>query len=170
MRMGAGEERTADQVVNHMDERELADVIYELGEERRSRRIARAIVRARPIRTTAELAEVVAVAAPANKQPGRRTIHPATKTFQAIRMFVNHELEEVEALLEQAPTLLRSGGRLAVISFHSLEDRRVKDHMRSMAQKGVYRLITKKPITASEQELESNPRARSAKLRGAEKV
>jgi 16S rRNA (cytosine1402-N4)-methyltransferase len=170
MRMGASVERTADQVVNHMDEQMLADVIYELGEERRSRRIARAIVRARPLRSTAHLAEIVAAAAPANKQPGKRTIHPATKTFQAIRMFVNLELEEVEALLEQAPTLLKLGGRLAVISFHSLEDRRVKDRLREMAQAGIFKPLTKKPITASEMELERNPRARSAKLRAAEQI
>jgi len=169
MRMGAEEDRTADQVVNHMDESRLADVLYELSEERRSRRIARAIVRARPLRSTAHLAEIVAAAAPANKQPGRRAIHPATKTFQAIRMFVNQELEEIESLLKQAPDLLRQGGRLAVISFHSLEDRRVKDHMRDMAQKQVYEVLTKKPITASEQETARNPRSRSAKLRVAQK-
>jgi 16S rRNA (cytosine1402-N4)-methyltransferase len=163
------EERTAEQVVNHLDESRLADVIYELGEERRSRRIARAIVRARPIRSTAHLAEVVAVAVPAMKIPGKRPIHPATKTFQAIRMFVNRELEEVEALLEQAPAILRKGGRLVTISFHSLEDRRVKDHMRELAQQGIYEVLTKKPITAGEQELERNPRARSAKLRAAQR-
>jgi 16S rRNA (cytosine1402-N4)-methyltransferase len=163
-------DRSADQVVNHLDEQSLADVIYEFGEERRSRRIARAIVRARPIRNTAHLAEVVSAAVPAMYKPGQKRIHPATKTFQAIRMFVNRELEEVEALLKQAPALLRKGGRLVVISFHSLEDRRVKDHMRDMAQQKVYEALTKKPVTASEQELERNPRSRSAKLRAAEKV
>ncbi|MBV9669722.1 MAG: 16S rRNA (cytosine(1402)-N(4))-methyltransferase RsmH [Acidobacteriales bacterium] len=173
MRMSVQEERTADQVVNRLDEHTLAQVIYELGEERRSRRIARAIVRARPIRSTAHLAEIVAAAAPANKRFGagqaRRPIHPATKTFQAIRMFVNRELEEVEALLNQAPMLLKPGGRLVAISFHSLEDRRVKDHMRQMAAEGIYEVLTKKPITASEQELERNSRARSAKLRCGQK-
>ena len=179
-------DRSADQVVNHLDEQSLADVIYEFGEERRSRRIARAIVRARPIRNTAHLAEVVSAAVPAmynhptvrksgaqqgpRYKPGQKRIHPATKTFQAIRMFVNRELEEVEALLKQAPALLRRGGRLVVISFHSLEDRRVKDHMRELAQQKVYEVLTKKPVTAGEQELERNPRSRSAKLRAAEKV
>ncbi len=164
-------ERTAGQVVNQLDERTLAEVIYEFGEERRSRRIARAIVRARPIATTAELAEVISAAAPAifHKSSGKK-IHPATKSFQAIRMFVNRELEEIDALLEQAPGILQSGGRLVAISFHSLEDRRVKDHMRKMAGSGAYRLLTKKPVTAGEQELERNARSRSAKLRAAEKI
>src|SRR5207248_5371755 len=124
MRMDPLGERTADQVVNHMREEELADVVYEFGEERRSRRIARAIVRARPIRTTAHLAQVISAALRSMK-PDR--IHPAARTFQAIRIFVNRELEELEALLEAAPAVLRSGGRLVAISFHSLEDRRVKD-------------------------------------------
>jgi 16S rRNA (cytosine1402-N4)-methyltransferase len=169
MRMNAQEDRSADQVVNHLDEQTLADVIYELGEERRSRRIARAIVRARPIRTTAHLAEVVSAAAPAMYQPGKRQIHPATRTFQALRMFVNRELEEVEALLTHAPALLGTGGRLVAISFHSLEDRRVKDHMRDLSQSGTYDLLTKKPVTADEQELNRNPRSRSAKLRAAQR-
>ena len=97
-------------------------------------------------------------------------IHPATRTFQAIRIFVNRELEELEALLEAAPAVLRSGGRLVVISFHSLEDRRVKDALRAGAQRGLYRLLSKKPVTASEQEVRSNPRSRSAKLRAAERT
>ncbi|MEO8727624.1 MAG: 16S rRNA (cytosine(1402)-N(4))-methyltransferase RsmH [Acidobacteriaceae bacterium] len=165
--------RSADQVVNHLDEPTLADVIYEFGEERRSRRIARAIVRARPIRNTAHLAEVVSAAVPAmyaKHKPGQKRIHHATKTFQGIRMFVNRELEEVEALLSQAPALLRRGGRLVAISFHSLEDRRVKDHMREMAQQGAYELLTRKPVVADEQEMERNPRSRSAKLRAAERI
>ncbi len=170
MRMDPQADRSADQVVNHLDEQTLADVIYELGEERRSRRIARAIVRARPIRSTAHLAEVVSVVVPAMYKPGQKRIHPATKTFQAIRMFVNRELEEVEALLTQAPAILRKGGRLVTISFHSLEDRRVKDHMRDMAQQGIYEVLTKRPITATERELERNPRARSAKLRAAQRT
>jgi len=168
MRMNPRSERTADQVVNHLDERTLADVIYEFGEERRSRRIARAIVRARPIRSTAHLAQIVAAALPAMKH---KRIHPATTTFQAIRIFVNRELEDLRSLLETAPqVLLPSTGRLVVISFHSLEDRMVKDAMREGAKNGVYRLLTKKPVTASEAEVDRNPRARSAKLRAAEKV
>jgi 16S rRNA (cytosine1402-N4)-methyltransferase len=168
MRMDPRSERTADQVVNHIDERSLADVIYEFGEERRSRRIARAIVRARPIRSTAHLAQVVAAALPAMKHS---RINPATTTFQAIRIFVNRELEDLRTLVNAAPqVLLPSSGRLVVISFHSLEDRIVKDAMREGAKNGIVRLLTKKPVTASEQELDRNPRARSAKLRAAEKV
>lgn len=169
MRMDPQAERTADQVVNQMDERELADLIYEFGEERRSRRIARAIVRSRPIRTTAHLAQVISAAArPMN--PAERRIHPATRTFQAIRIFVNRELEDLEGLLQSAPQVLRPGGRLVVISFHSLEDRKVKDAMRQGAQQGWYRLLTKKPVTAGEEEVERNPRSRSAKLRAVEKT
>jgi 16S rRNA (cytosine1402-N4)-methyltransferase len=168
MRMDPRSERSADQVVNHLDESSLADVIYEFGEERRSRRIARAIVRARPIRSTAHLAQVVAAALPAMKH---QRIHPATTTFQAIRIFVNQELEDLKELLEAAPqVLLPSTGRLVVISFHSLEDRIVKNAMRDGAKNGIYRLLTKKPVTASEAEVDRNPRARSAKLRAAEKV
>jgi len=168
MRMDPRSERTADQVVNHLDEKTLADVIYEFGEERRSRRIARAIVRARPIRSTAHLAQVVAAALPAMKHT---RIHPATTTFQAIRIFVNRELEDLRSLLEAAPqVLLPSMGRLVVISFHSLEDRMVKDAMREAAKSNMYRLLTKKPVIASEQEVDRNPRARSAKLRAAERI
>jgi 16S rRNA (cytosine1402-N4)-methyltransferase len=169
MRMNPHSERTAEQVVNRLDERELADVIYEFGEERRSRRIARAIVRSRPIRTTAQLAAVVSAAArPMNRAEKR--IHPATRTFQALRIFVNRELLELRELLQAAPQLLKPGGRLVVISFHSLEDRIVKDALREGAQQGQYRVLTKKPVTASAEEIEQNPRARSAKLRAAEKV
>jgi 16S rRNA (cytosine1402-N4)-methyltransferase len=168
MRMDPRSERSAEQVVNHLDESNLADVIYEFGEERRSRRIARAIVRARPLRSTAHLAQVVAAALPAMKH---QRIHPATTTFQAIRIFVNHELEDLRALLNAAPqVLLPSTGRLVVISFHSLEDRIVKNVMREGAKSGVYRLLTKKPVTASEEEVDRNPRARSAKLRAAEEI
>jgi len=183
MRMDPRSERTADQVVNHLDERTLADVIYEFGEERRSRRIARAIVRARPIRSTAHLAQVVAAALPAMKahpteskigsRRGRRhqRIHPATTTFQAIRIFVNRELEDLKELLNAAPrVLLPSTGRVVIISFHSLEDRMVKNAMREGTSSGVYRLLTKKPVTASEEEVDRNPRARSAKLRAAERI
>ncbi|MGA2856388.1 MAG: 16S rRNA (cytosine(1402)-N(4))-methyltransferase RsmH [Candidatus Sulfotelmatobacter sp.] len=169
MRMDPHSERTAEQVVNHLDERELADVIYEFGEERRSRRIARAIVRSRPIQTTAQLAEVISAAARSMNQAERR-IHPATRTFQALRIFVNRELDDLRALLDAAPRILKPGGHVVVISFHSLEDRIVKDAFRDGASQGVYRLLTKKPVTASEEESDRNPRARSAKLRAAEKV
>jgi 16S rRNA (cytosine1402-N4)-methyltransferase len=167
--MNPQDERTAEQVVNHLDERELADVIYEFGEERRSRRIARAIVRSRPIRTTAQLADVVSAAARPMKSAERR-IHPATRTFQALRIFVNHELDDLRGLLHIAPQLLKPGGRLVMISFHSLEDRMVKDALREGAKQGLYRVLTKKPVTAGEEEVDRNPRARSAKLRAAEKI
>jgi 16S rRNA (cytosine1402-N4)-methyltransferase len=169
MRMNPQSELTADQVVNHFDERELADVIYEFGEERRSRRIARAIVRSRPIRDTAQLADVVSAAArPMN--PAERRIHPATRTFQALRIFVNRELDDLRALLKAAPQLLKPGGRLVVISFHSLEDRIVKDALREGVKRGQYKLLTKKPVTAREEEIHRNPRSRSAKLRAAERI
>jgi len=169
MRMDPHSERTAEQVVNHFDERQLADVIYEFGEERRSRRIARAICRSRPIRSTAHLAEVISAAARPMNQAERR-IHPATRTFQALRIFVNRELDDLKALLEAAPQILRPGGRLVVISFHSLEDRIVKDALRDGAQKGYFSVLTRKPVMATEEESDRNPRARSAKLRAAEKV
>ncbi len=167
MRMNPMSGETAEQVVNHIDERELADVIYEFGEERRSRRIARAIVRSRPIRTTTQLVEVVAAAARSMKH---ERIHPATRTFQALRIFVNHELDDLKVLLEAAPGVLKPGGRLVVISFHSLEDRIVKDALREGAKQGWYRLLTKKPVTASAEEIDRNPRSRSAKMRAAERV
>src|SRR5271163_1190374 len=166
MRMNPRQGVTAEQVVNQFGEKELADLIYEFGEERRSRRIARAIVRARPITTTAELARIVAAAAPAMKQ---ERIHPATRTFQALRIYVNAELDEISALLKAAPGLLRPGGRLVVISFHSLEDRLAKDALREGAQQGIYEVLTRKPITADVEETDRNPRSRSAKLRAAER-
>jgi 16S rRNA (cytosine1402-N4)-methyltransferase len=169
MRMNPMSGETAEQVVNHIDERELADVIYEFGEERRSRRIARAIVRSRPIRTTKQLVEVVSAAARSMKWKHER-IHPATRTFQALRIFVNRELDDLKALLEAAPRLLKPGGRLVVISFHSLEDRIVKDAMREGAKDKHFRLLTKKPVLASEDEIDRNPRSRSAKMRAAERV
>jgi 16S rRNA (cytosine1402-N4)-methyltransferase len=169
MRMNPQSELTADQVVNRFDERELADVIYEFGEERRSRRIARAIVRSRPIRNTAHLADVISAAArPMNS--AERRIHPATRTFQALRIFVNRELDDLRALLEAAPQVLKPGGRLVIISFHSLEDRIVKDALRDGVKRGDYRLLTRKPVTAGHEEIALNPRSRSAKLRAAEKV
>jgi 16S rRNA (cytosine1402-N4)-methyltransferase len=167
MRMDTRSGITAAQVVNEASERELADLIYEYGEERRSRRIARAIVRGRPIATTGQLARIVAQAAPAMK--GDR-IHPATRTFQALRIHVNRELEEIKALVEAAPKLLKPSGRLVVIDFHSLEDRVLKDSLREGAHKGIWTLLTKKPVTPGEDEIEQNPRARSAKLRAAERT
>ena len=170
MRMDPQGKRTADQVVNHMREEDLANVIYEFGEERRSRRIARAIVRARPIRTTAHLAQVISAALRPVNSGSYDRIHPATRTFQAIRIFVNQELEDLQALLASTPQVLKAGGRLAVISFHSLEDRMVKDAFRDGAKNGIYRVLTKKPVGASEEEVDRNPRARSAKLRAAERI
>jgi 16S rRNA (cytosine1402-N4)-methyltransferase len=160
---------SADQVVNRIDERTLADLIYEFGEERRSRRIARAIVRSRPIQTTRQLAEVISAAARPMNQAERR-IHPATRTFQALRIVVNRELEDLRALMETAPRILKPGGRLVVISFHSLEDRIVKDATRDGAKQGLYRLLVKKPVTPGEEEIALNPRSRSAKLRAVEKI
>ncbi len=167
MRMDTRSGETAEQVVNQADESELADLIYEFGEERRSRRIARAIVRARPITTTAELARVVSAAAPSMKGD---KIHPATRTFQAIRIRVNDELGEIQSLLKSAGSLLRPGGRLVLISFHSLEDRLVKDAFKAAKDAGTFEVLTKKPVIAGEQEQMRNPRARSAKMRAAEKV
>jgi 16S rRNA (cytosine1402-N4)-methyltransferase len=169
MRMNTQSGETAEQVVNQADEVTLANLIYEFGEERRSRRIARAIVRSRPIRTTAQLAEIVSAAARPMNQAERR-IHPATRTFQALRIFVNRELDDLRALLDAAPQLLKPGGRLVIISFHSLEDRIVKDALREGAKQGHYRLLTKKPVTADEEEIDRNPRSRSAKLRAAERL
>jgi 16S rRNA (cytosine1402-N4)-methyltransferase len=169
MRMNTQSGETAEQVVNQADEVTLANLIYEFGEERRSRRIARAIVRSRPIRTTAQLAEIVSAAARPMNQAERR-IHPATRTFQALRIFVNRELDDLRALLDAAPQLLKPEGRLVIISFHSLEDRIVKDALREGAKRGHYRLLTKKPVTASEEEIDRNPRSRSAKLRAAERL
>ncbi|MGA2351710.1 MAG: 16S rRNA (cytosine(1402)-N(4))-methyltransferase RsmH [Terracidiphilus sp.] len=167
MRMDTRSGTTAAQVVNEASERELADLIYEYGEERRSRRIARAIVRGRPVTTTGQLSRIVASAAPAMKQAH---IHPATRTFQALRIYVNRELDEIKALLEAAPKLLKPSARLVVISFHSLEDRIVKDSLREGARQGIWEILTKKPATAGEEELDRNPRSRSAKLRAAERV
>ena len=167
MRMDPRSGETAEQVVNQADEEELANLIYEFGEERRSRRIARAIVRARPISTTAELARVVSAAAPTMKGD---KIHPATRTFQALRIQVNRELTEIQSLLESAGSLLKPGGRAVLISFHSLEDRLVKDNFRAGAKAGVLEILTKKPLTATREEERINPRSRSAKLRAAERL
>jgi 16S rRNA (cytosine1402-N4)-methyltransferase len=175
MRQDTRQGMTAAQVVNEMDERDLANLIYEYGEERRSRRIARAIVRARPVTTTGQLARIVAGSAPAMKS---ERIHPATRTFQALRIHVNRELDEIRELLEAAPHLLNSEplkspglshkARLVVISFHSLEDRIAKDVLREQAAKGIWEVLTRKPAVADEAETDRNPRSRSAKLRAAE--
>jgi 16S rRNA (cytosine1402-N4)-methyltransferase len=169
MRMNPQAELTAEQVVNQVDEVTLANLIYEFGDERRSRRIARAICRSRPIRTTAELAAVVSAAARPMNQAERR-IHPATRTFQAIRIFVNHELDDLRSLLEAAPQIVKPGGRVVIISFHSLEDRIVKDAFRDGAKQGFYKVLTKKPATATDEEIDRNPRSRSAKMRAVERI
>jgi len=182
MRMNPQAERTAEQVVNQVDEVTLANLIYEFGEERRSRRIARAIVRSRPIRTTAQLADVISAAARPMNQAERR-IHPATRTFQALRIFVNHELNDLRALLDAAPQVLKPGGRLVIITFHSLEDRIVKRRLRALAGKdrgkdggrddaspAVLKILTKHVVQASGEERARNPRSRSAHLRAAERV
>ena len=164
MRMDTRSGPTAEQVVNETGERELANLIYEYGEERRSRTVARAIVRGRPVTSTVQLARIVASAVPPMK-----FIHPATRTFQALRIFVNQELQEIRALFEAAPKLLKPSARLVVISFHSLEDRIAKDSIREGAQKRIWNVLTKKPVTATEEEINRNPRSRSAKLRSAER-
>jgi 16S rRNA (cytosine1402-N4)-methyltransferase len=164
MRMDRREGETAADVVNHLSEKELADLIYVNGEERASRRIARAIVRARdraPIRTTAELAEIVRRAAP---RGARRRLHPATRTFQALRIHVNRELDGLGPAFERIAGCLAPSGRMAVIAFHSLEDRAVKTAFRELARRG-FTLLTKKPVRPSEAETRRNPRARSARLR-----
>jgi 16S rRNA (cytosine1402-N4)-methyltransferase len=173
---------SAAEIVNEWEAEEIADILFQFGEERRSRHIARALVRNRPILTTGQLAEVVERAL-----GGRRgsRIHPATQTFQALRIAVNQELAQLESFLPQALRLLKPGGRVGVIAFHSLEDRMVKQwmvreasdwtHIEHHAYGGVertptLRLITRKPVVASAQEIERNPRSRSARLRVAEKI
>ena len=167
MRMDTTQGQSAADLVNTLPERELADLIYEYGEEPASRRIARAIVAARPIETTTRLAQVVARVAGGK---GYWRIHPATRTFQALRIAVNDELGALKAVLPQAVSLLTPGGRLAVISFHSLEDRIVKQFMRDAAQQATLMVLTRKPVTADEAEIARNSRARSAKLRVAERL
>jgi len=167
MRMDQSQPLTADVIVNQYDERELANVIYEFGEERRSRRIAKAIVRGRPIRDTAHLAEIVARAAP---RAPRMKIHPATRTFQALRIAVNDELSELDRLVETAPPLLAPGGRMVVVSFHSLEDRRVKQSFRRWEAQDVFTLLTKRVVKPSDEEIAENAASRSAKLRAAERT
>ncbi|MGH9733927.1 MAG: 16S rRNA (cytosine(1402)-N(4))-methyltransferase RsmH [Candidatus Acidiferrales bacterium] len=157
---------TAEEIVNHWSEKELADLLYQKAEERDSRRIARSIVRARPIRDTAHLATVVAGA---RKARGRQKLHPATKTFLALRIAVNREGEELGQFLSRTPATLNSGGRWVVLSYHSLEDRLVKHEFQRLAREGGFRLLTKKPVQPGETEIEANPRARSAKMRVIEK-
>ncbi|MGH9465755.1 MAG: 16S rRNA (cytosine(1402)-N(4))-methyltransferase RsmH [Terriglobales bacterium] len=168
MRMDPRQEVTAEQVVNQFDERTLADLIFQFGEERRSRRIARAIVRARPLHSTRQLAELVAAAArPMKSRPG---LHPATRTFQALRIYVNQELTSLARLLAVLPEWLVPGGRAVLIAFHSLEDRPVKRSFRAGAGAGWYRLLTPHAVRPGEQEVARNPRARSARLRAVEKL
>ena len=175
MRFGPSIVRSAREIVNDTDEESLANLIYRLGEERRSRRIARAIVRARPVETTVELADVVAGAV-GRRSRGRRSIHPATRTFQALRIAVNGELDNVEAGIRAAIGTLRQGGRLVVISYHSLEDRLVKNLLRDQAKpidgnhSPALRLITKRVRKPGASEIEANPRSRSARMRVAERL
>ena len=181
MRFGVNALQSAEDIVNNYDERDLADLIFRYGEDRDARKIAKAIVMNRPLRTTRELVAVIEKASP---RRGDRT-HPATQTFQALRIAVNEELVSVESVLPQAVAGLRSGGRCAVISFHSLEDRIVKDFFREQSKdivnppyeriyeverKAVVKLANKKPIVAEDDEVKDNPRARSAKLRVIEKL
>ena len=172
MRMDRTKGETAAELIDRVDERELADVIYQFGEERRSRRVARAIVTARqqgPIVTTGRLAEIVRRAVAAR---GWQRIDPATRTFQALRIWVNRELDGLDSFIGSAASRLQAGGRFAVISFHSLEDRVVKHTLRDLSRgdDATLRVLTKHPIVATDAEAAVNPRARSAKLRGAVKV
>jgi 16S rRNA (cytosine1402-N4)-methyltransferase len=181
MRFDPRAPRTAADIVNGYSERELADLLYEYGEERDARKIARAIVRARPLHTTRQLVAVIEAVSPRR----RERLHPATRTFQALRIAVNDELAAVKTALPQTVAGLRSAGRLAVISFHSLEDRIVKEFFREQSRdlinppyeriyekerQATLKEINRKPITPSEEEIRNNPRARSAKLRIAEKL
>jgi 16S rRNA (cytosine1402-N4)-methyltransferase len=163
MRMDRGQELTAADLVNHLPERDLADLIYQLGEERRSRRISRAIVRARPIVTTSRLARVIEEAVP---RTGR--IHPGTQTFMALRLRVNSELEELDFMLRHVPERVRAGGRLVVLTFMSTEDRQVKRAFQSLAREGRATILTKHVVTPTEEEVLENPASRSAKLRALE--
>lgn len=173
MRLDDRLEKTAADLVNTLGETELADLIYANGEERYSRRIARAIVSARSakrIERTVELARMVAWAYPRAAKRSRRGVHPATRTFQALRIAVNDELGSLEALLRDLGDLLAVGGRACIISFHSLEDRRVKHAFIAMAGTGRAKVLTKKPLVPTAQEIAENPRSRSAKLRGLERI
>jgi 16S rRNA (cytosine1402-N4)-methyltransferase len=167
MRMNPETPLTADEIVNQWPEKELANLLYEKAEERDSRRIARSIVRSRPIRDTAHLAAVVAGV---RKARGRQKLHPATKTFLALRIAVNREEEELGQFLSRTPATLNLGGRWIVLSYHSLEDRLVKHAFQRLAKENRFRVLTKKVIQPSEEEVQANPRARSAKMRVAEKI
>ena len=167
MRMNSEDALTADEIVNQWPEKELADLLYQKAEERDSRRIARAIVRARPIRDTEHLATIVAGV---RKARGRQRLQPATKTFLALRIAVNRESEELGQFLSRTPATLNSGGRWVVLSYHSLEDRPVKHAFQQLAREGSFRILTKKVIQPGEEEMQGNPRARSARMRVAEKL
>jgi len=164
MRMNPQQSLTAEEIINHWKETTLADIFYQYGEERYSRKIARRIIQNRPFHTTTELASAIALCFPPNKRYGR--IHPATRVFQALRIAVNNELDSLKTFLQASPHWLNPEGRLVIISFHSLEDRIVKHSFR---EHPALEIITKKPITATEEENRQNPRARSAKLRIAQK-
>lgn len=165
MRMDQSRGMTAGDLLNHSAEKAIADWLYQYGEERRARKIAGAIVRARPIRSTLHLADVVERAVPRTGP-----LHPATRTFMALRMVVNREQEELDALLERAPRMVKPGGRIVIISFMSLEDRKVKESFRELKRTGRAVILTKKPLTPSEEEVRENPPSRSAKLRAVEIV
>jgi 16S rRNA (cytosine1402-N4)-methyltransferase len=165
MRMDNRQTLTAAEIINHYKEVELADIFFKLGEERLSRRIARQIVEKRPFKTTLELANAIAACVPSSYRHGR--IHPATRTFQALRIAVNRELESLEKWLAVAPNWLKTGGKIAVITFHSLEDRIVKHTFREDDR---LQVLTKKVIIATDEEIKANPRARSAKLRIAQRI
>jgi 16S rRNA (cytosine1402-N4)-methyltransferase len=165
MRLDQSQGVTAAELLNHSAEKAIADWLHQLGEERRARKIAGAIVRARPIRSTLHLAGVVERAAPRTGP-----LHPATRTFMALRMVVNREQEELDALLKAAPRMVKPGGRIVIISFMSLEDRKVKESFRELKRIGKALILTKKPLTPSEQEVRMNPPSRSAKLRAVEMV
>lgn len=170
MRMDRSSGATAADLLRDASEQEIADAIFRFGEERHSRRVARAIVAAReraPLTTTGQLAEIVRRAVP---HRGYQRIDPATRTFQALRIWVNRELEGLDVFVRDAVRVLSPGGRAAIISFHSLEDRVVKHAMRELERDGRVRLVTRKPVGPSDEELSRNPRARSAKLRAAERL
>jgi len=173
MRLDDRLERTAGDLVNKLGERELADLIWQYGQERKSRRIARWIVRARQekaLETTSELAAVIQRALGIKGEGRKSKIHPATRTFQALRIAVNDELGQLDHLLEVAPRVLKKAGQIAVISFHSLEDGRVKKDFRKNKVAGNYEILTGKPIIANEAERKANRRSRSAKLRVARRI
>ena len=163
MRQDQSQELTAGELVNFTAEKELADLIYRFGEERRSRRISRAIVRARPIHTTLRLSRVIEEAVPRSSR-----LHPATQTFQALRMAVNDEPGELDQLLAAAPGLMKSGGRMVVLSFMSLEDRKIKQCFQTLARAGRAAILTKHVVRPSSEETKDNPPSRSAKLRAVE--